>query len=494
MRLVMLSRILTLTVLAVCAAPTLSEPWIMATPYGDEVHHTRNIRQFAQDLENLTDGAIQIEVRSGATLYEHGSIPRAVRTGRVALGEVLMATLAQSDPIYDLDNLPFLASNFSAAEQLWRTSRAIISNSLDHRDGMILLYAVPWPPQGLYTQHVIDQPSDLNQLRLRTYSPTTARMAEFMGAQPVNVEAAELQAAFLDGRVDSMITSPTTGISTQAWQFANHYYDVQAWIPKNMVMMNKRLYLDLPLAHREALHIAAAQAEARGWQMAVDDTQTDIQRLRTEGIVVHTPNPALNAQLQATGMVMAAEWISTSGASVESTLNAYLSAYHEAPRTNDLPAAEQFQPTPQGTVEDRATGLEWARCSLGQTWRNDTCEGRAQRSNYEGAVESITALNQGAGYAGHHDWRLPTADELHSLVYCPAGEPSFQKAMNTICQNGPATVVIDSTAFPETPPSWYWTSSVNPDDSREMIGLYFRIGYLHPLGKYGYRHYTRLVR
>lgn len=95
--------------------------WDMPTPYGDGVHHTQNVRQFAEDVKSATDGELVITVHSGASLFKHPEIHRAVRSGQVSIGELLMATLGNADPLFKVDNIPFLASDFDSARKLWKS-------------------------------------------------------------------------------------------------------------------------------------------------------------------------------------------------------------------------------------------------------------------------------------------------------------------------------------------------------------------------------------
>lgn len=290
-----------------------STQWHMPTPYPEGEHHTRNIMRFTSDIREATGGELDITVHAGASLFKHPEIHRAVRSGQVAIGEMLMGQLGNDLPLFKLDNIPFIATDFDSAKRLWRHSRPALEAALD-RQGIVLLFAVPWPPQGLYANRPIRERSDFEGLRMRAYSPITARLAELLGASPVNVQAPEIAQAFSTGIIDAMFTSPSTGVSSQAWDYTDVYIDTRAWIPKNMVIANKRAFRRLDESQRQAVLDAARKAEARGWQMAKETTIEDTRALAEKGMRVMEPGETLQRELRDVGKILAEEWRTETGA------------------------------------------------------------------------------------------------------------------------------------------------------------------------------------
>ena len=286
--------------------------WDMPTPYGDGVHHTKNVRQFATDVKEATNGELEIVVHSGASLFKHPEIHRAVRSGQVSIGELFMGLLGNQDPVFKVDNIPFLASDFGSAKKLWQASRPEVEKGLK-KDGLMLLYAVPWPPQGFYTKKAVSSVNDFAGLKMRAYSPTTSWLAVLLKASPTTVQTPEIPQAFSTGIVEAMVTSPTTGVSSQAWDYVGHYTDTQAWIPKNMVIVNARAFKRLPKAVQQAVVKAAADAEARGWKMAMQETTEKTAVLREKGMQVATPTPQFKSELQQIGKTMGDEWAKEAG-------------------------------------------------------------------------------------------------------------------------------------------------------------------------------------
>jgi TRAP-type C4-dicarboxylate transport system substrate-binding protein len=296
--------------------------WDMPTPYGDTVFHTMNIAQFADDVRAATDGALDITVHSAGSLFGHPEIKDSVRRGLAPIGEILMSRLANEDPIFEVDSIPFLAASYDEAEALWAASRGAVEDLMSAQ-GLTLLFAVPWPGQSLFLREAVEDPADLRGKTFRAYNAATERMAELLGMIPTQVEAGDIPTAFATGRVESMITSPSTGVSSQAWDFTSHYIDVQAWLPKNMVFVNTRALQALPEAQRAALMEAAAAAEARGWEMSQAETATQIAALEAAGMTVSSPTEAMQAALEEVGATMTAEWLAAAGAAGEAVIGAF---------------------------------------------------------------------------------------------------------------------------------------------------------------------------
>ena len=316
----------TLTLAAAASMLTLSAAsaatWEMPTPYPEAEFHTKNIRLFAADVEKATGGSLKLNIHSGQSLYKHPEIKRAVQTGQVPIAEMLMANLLNEDPIFGVDAVPFLASTYDEAAKLWAAQRGLVEERLA-KQGMRLLYAVPWPGQGFYTKKPIASLDDLKGVKFRTYNSATATMAELMGAVPTIVEAVEIPQAFSTGVVDAMVTSGATGLRSKAWDFSQHFYDLNAWMPKNMVFVNEQAWRKLTDAERRAVQEAAAAAEKRGWEMSKEVSDSSSQELAKNGMKVAPGSETLVKELKEIGAKMAADWEKSAGADGTKLLQAY---------------------------------------------------------------------------------------------------------------------------------------------------------------------------
>ena len=296
--------------------------WDMPTPYSDGEFHTRNVKQFAEDVKKATGGQLEITVHSNGSLIKHPDILRAVSTGQVSIGEFLLGQFGNEDPVFAADNVPFVATGYDNAKKFYDAQRSLLAKKLADR-GMTLLYSVPWPGQGIYTKEPLKSVDDLKGTKFRTYSPLTARLAELLGASPTVIQVPEIPQMFATGAVQAMITSSATGTSTKAWEFVKNYYKTSAFHPKNVVVVNTRALQRLPKAQQDALVGAAQDAEPRGWAMSKQRERDGDETLAKNGMTVHEPDAAMKAAFAKVGAQMAKEWEAKAGADGQAILKAY---------------------------------------------------------------------------------------------------------------------------------------------------------------------------
>jgi TRAP-type C4-dicarboxylate transport system substrate-binding protein len=300
----------------------VAETWDMPTPYPDSTFHTVNIKQFAEDVKAATKGKLEIKVHSAGSLFKHPEIKNAVRGGQVPIGEFFISLLDNENAVFGVDAVPFLATDYAAAKKLWAAARPATEKLFDQQ-GISILFAVPWPPQGLYTKRAINSMDDLKGLKFRANNPAGTRLAELAGMVPTQIEVPDIPQAFATGRVDAMITSPSTGAESKSWDYLSHYYHTQAWVPKNVIVVNKRAFQRLDKDTQKAVQDAAKKAEERGWTMSMAETDAKLKILRDNKMSVNDPNAALKTGLQAIGEKMTAEWLKRAGADGEAIVKAY---------------------------------------------------------------------------------------------------------------------------------------------------------------------------
>lgn len=317
----MTSLVSAITVSLSCSVVNAAK-WDMPTPYGDGTHHTQVAKSFAEEVSANSNGKLEIKVHSGGSLIKHPEIHRAVKSRQVSIGEVFIGRLGNNDPVFKIDNLPFLATDFDSAERLYSASKPELEKQLA-KDGLKLLYAAPWPAQDLYSNKTVGSLEDLKGLKMRAYSPTTSRLADLMGTTPVNVPFSDIAQAFTTSVIDAMITSPSTGVNNQSWDYITNFTTVSAWIPKNMVFVNQKVFDKLDAETQGVIMTAAANAEQKGWdlgrKLAVE--HTDI--LKEKGIVVAAPTDKLQSELKAIGDTMVSEWLAESGDTGKAIIDNY---------------------------------------------------------------------------------------------------------------------------------------------------------------------------
>ena len=307
---------------ALATSAAAQTKWDMPTPYAATNFHTENVVQFAADVDKATAGKLKITVHPAASLFKANEIKRAVQGGQAQIGEILLSGYSNEDPIFGTDSVPFLATSYAEAAKLWKVSKKAVDERFA-KQGMKVLYAVPWPPQGVYANKPLNSIADMKGLKMRTYNPATSRIAELAGAQPVTIQAAELAQAMATGAVNANITSGATGYDTKAWEQVKYYYDTQAWLPKNVVFVSQKAFDALDKPTQEAVLKAAAEAEARGWKTSEEKTGFYLGELKKTGMTVAPPSPALAADLKKIGDTMTGEWIKTAGPDGQAIVEAF---------------------------------------------------------------------------------------------------------------------------------------------------------------------------
>ncbi len=311
-----------ITLALVAGSAAAQTKWDLPAAYPASNFHTENITQFAKDVETATGGKLKITVHANASLFKAPEIKRAVQGGQAQIGEILLVNFENENPMYGADGIPFLASSFADSQKLYKAQKPYLDKILGAQ-GMKLLYAVAWPPQGLYVKKEIASVADMRGVKWRAYSPATAKMAELIGAQPVTIQAAEVSQAFATGVVESMMSSGATGYDSKIFESVKYWYDTQAWLPKNAIIVNLKAFNALDAASQAALTKAAADAETRGWKSSAEKNEWYKAELTKKGMKILPPSAKLAADLKQVGAIMLADWEKKTGADGQALVSAY---------------------------------------------------------------------------------------------------------------------------------------------------------------------------
>ena len=305
-----------------CGVASAQTKWDLPTAYPVSNFHTENIVEFAADVDKATGGKLKIQVHANASLFKAPEIKRAVQGAQAQAGEMLWVNYENENALFGIDGVPFLATSYGDAMKLWKASRKPLEEQLA-KQGLKVLFSVPWPPQGIYSKRPINSAADMKGLKWRAYSPATARIAELVGAQPITIQAAEVTQALATGAIDSMMTSGATGYDTKVYETVKNFYDTQAWLPKNVVIVNQQALDALDRTEQAAVIKAAAAAEARGWKMSEEKTNWYLDQLRKNGMNVAQPSQALKADLRRIGDAMLEDWLKKTGGEGKAIVDAY---------------------------------------------------------------------------------------------------------------------------------------------------------------------------
>lgn len=307
---------------ALAASAGAQTKWDLPSAYPASNMHTQNLTQFVKDVDAATGGKLKIQIHDNASLFKAPEIKRAVQGGQAQAGEILLVNFQNEWPLWGLDGIPFLATSYAESFKLYQASKATLQKKLAEQ-GMVLLYSVAWPPQGIFTKKQVNSAADLKGIKWRAYSPATARIAELVGAQPVTVQQAELSQAMATGVVESYMSSGSTGYDTKTFEHLKFFADTQAWLPKNAVIANKKAFDALDKATQDGLLKAAAEAEKRGWADSEKKTGEYIDLLKKNGMTVYPPSAQLKADMQKVGETMLKEWLDKAGPEGKAVVDAY---------------------------------------------------------------------------------------------------------------------------------------------------------------------------
>lgn len=304
-------------------AASAQTKWDLPSGYGPNTFQVQNLQQFADDVDKATAGKLKITVHANASLFKANEIKRAVQSAQVPAGEFILSGAANEAPIFGVDSIPFLATSYVESRRLDQASRPLLVKTLSGQ-GMKLLYTVAWPPQSLYSTKPVATLKDLKSTKMRAYNPATSYIATAVGAQPVTIQLAELPAALATGGVDNFLTSSASGVDSKLYESAKFFYGVAAWLPRNAVVVNQKLFDALDKASQDAVLQQAAVAEQRGWKASEVKDGEYIKELAAKGVKVDVEAAGLKKELKAIGDSMTADWIKLAGDEGKSLIDAYL--------------------------------------------------------------------------------------------------------------------------------------------------------------------------
>ncbi len=304
------------------ASSFAAEKWDMPTAYPAANFQTVNAQNFAKCVTAGTGGDIEIAIHPNGALFKGNDIKRAVQTGQAQMGERLLSAHENENPIFGTDSIPFLVNSYEDSVKLYQSAKPELAKVLE-KQGLMLLYSVPWPAQGLFFGKEVNSVADMKSIRVRSYNKSTARISELTGMEPISIEAAEISQAMSAGVIQSLITSAVTGQDSKVWEQLNHFYQVNAWMPRNYVIVNKGVFDALPDKNKAAVKDCAAKAEDSGLELSKSANDGALAALKKNGMLVIVPNDAMAKELRGIGTTMTNEWIAKAGDAGKVVIDAY---------------------------------------------------------------------------------------------------------------------------------------------------------------------------
>jgi TRAP-type C4-dicarboxylate transport system substrate-binding protein len=295
------------------AAYAAGVTWEMAAPLPESNFLTQNVREFTEAVERLSGGELKLNLHVSGELIKAQESKQALRTGQVPIAQMYLYVYGNDSPVFETSALPFIAGSYIKSWKMWELSKPYTEEILA-KQRIKLLYVVPWPIQGFYTTKPIRSMDDFKNVKFRVYSTKTARMAELMGAEPVQVQVGEIAQAFATGLVGVMYTSPQTGLMSQAWDFAKYFTNTYGGnLSMTAICVNQKAYDSLNATQKQALHDAALDAQVKGWLTSESISAEQIEELASHGMIIEDPSPEFRENLDKIGRQMLEEWVPTAG-------------------------------------------------------------------------------------------------------------------------------------------------------------------------------------
>ncbi len=318
----MKSLILGLTAIGLATAVSAQTKWDLPSGYGANTFQTKNLEQFAADVKAATQGKLDITVHSGASLFKQPEIKRAIQTGLAPAGEFIISGLANENPLFGADSIPFLATSYADAKRLYEAAKPVQAKVLGSQ-GILMLFSVPWPGQSLYSVKPIATADDFKGSKMRAYNPATTKIAQMLGASPVTIQLPELGQALATGAASNFLTSSASGADGKLYEQVKYFYPVNGWLPRNVTAVNKKAFDALDKPTQAAVLKAAADAEVRGWKASEKVDEDSIAILKANGVTIAPPSESVRMALQKIGETMTDEWLASAGADGKAIIDAY---------------------------------------------------------------------------------------------------------------------------------------------------------------------------
>jgi TRAP-type transport system periplasmic protein len=282
--------------------------WTMASGYPESSFFTQNIRQLIKEIEEKSGGKLKIDLRSNDSLIKLDAVKRAVQSGQVQIGEIRLGVYGNEGAMYNLDNIPGVATTFDQATKLTDAQRPFF-DEMFKKNGLRAITYVAWPGQGFYTKEPLKGLADLKGQKLRIYSKQTQIMGEKLGMEALILPFAEVPQAFSTGMIQSLWTSAQTGTDVQVWDYVKHFTYTGTMHNKNAILVNERAFRQLDAATQKLVLEAGEAATKRGWELAKKASEERENVLKSHGMTIaQAPKDILDA-IEVAGKGMVQEWL-----------------------------------------------------------------------------------------------------------------------------------------------------------------------------------------
>ncbi len=263
--------------------------------YGANNFHTKGAEKFAALVDQYTNGSVKITVHAGSSLVK-GNPLKAVKDGTVAMTDMFIPFTSGGGKVFGISALPFIAGSYDDAFRLYQISKPAY-DKVCAKWNQKLLYAVSWPPSGLYTKKPIASTADFKGLKTRTYDKNSANFINMAGGNAVALAWGEVYSALRTGMVNSVVTSSASGKDGKFWEVLSHFTKINYAYPLQAVTINLDYWNGLDKEQQAAILKAAAETEKAQWQASKDEDAAALKMLADNKMVISEASETLKKEL-----------------------------------------------------------------------------------------------------------------------------------------------------------------------------------------------------
>lgn len=305
----------------------VSVKWILNSKYPDTNHIGETIISFADKVREATEGRVDIEpMLSGALGYAGPENLRIVRDGMVEMSDTLMSEVAGDEPLFGVTTLPFVYRNIDEYQLFTEISMPYYEKAAEEKWNQKILFSIPWPISGFWTQNEIRTLDDMKGLKMRTYDEMGARVLEAVGGTPYPLPFGELYSALATGVVDSVVTSTTTAVDAKFWEVLKYHSPVAVMAGLNVVAVNLDEFNKLDKETQDIIIQIGKEVEADIWSR-IADLDKEMQKIANDnGIITIEPSEELIAQLEEVTEKVRQDWLANAPAEAQEILDKFYEA------------------------------------------------------------------------------------------------------------------------------------------------------------------------
>lgn len=280
--------------------------------------------RFARAVVERTGKRIEIvHAYDASSGFRSKDMVDAVGRAAVPIANAYMGALGAVDPVFLLPSLPFLATSPEQGRALADIARPAYERVLA-RHNQRLLFLSPWPAAGLWANKPIDSVEALKGLRLRTADASGVLAFKAAGAVPVQISFADAIPQLKAGQLDAVLSSGDGGAGDRLMEVLRHFTAIEYAVTLSMVTINNEAWAALEPAWQQAMLAAAAETEARQWDIMKTRVDANYARMRAAGVSIITAlSPPFRQALRAAGQVAVDDWVQRMGPAATPILEAY---------------------------------------------------------------------------------------------------------------------------------------------------------------------------